>query len=277
MGFFGFLKAVFSKIRGWFNSKTDAMYEDPQVMSATYDSAIANKVESFELTSDSTATLLGIKKETIQQCNELTERIERLSKIKDVATMRVKERANEIVAQCKSEGVVEKSAVQQKLLQDPEYLKHQGAFNDASSSYEEANKDFERKQKDIEKLEKSIEEKKLQLQKIQRDIDDLKQKKHSTIAETQLAKQMEQADRIASGISQNSDDEALKKVNEARQRILGRAEISNELAGNDSKLMEEEYLKYADDMESNKELEQLIDLDSMLSDENELDPAKLPE
>ena len=276
---FRLIRSIFSMISGWFGAKADSMQENVHVMSATFDAAINAKSTNFETVKNAVATLVGMKSNKTKEIKNLTEKIEKLSRIKVAAGAKLKQRAQAIVVKCQSEGITDKAQVQSELSKDPEYLKHQGAFNDASSSLSEATEEVARKESELEGFEKKIATHKAQLQQMQRNIRNLSEEKHDAIAQTQLAKEMEAVDAALAGVATTQEDKDLQAARAARDRAVARQEITSELAGNDAQLAEDEYLAYSNAIEANNELDDLIDLDSMLGSGTEagLNEAKLPE
>ena len=270
-------RAFWAKVQGFFGRKADAMQEDPDVMAATFDRAIDKKEANFGTVKNAVATLVGMKTKKIKEIEELTGKVDKLSKIKAAAQAKLKARAAQIVAECKAAGITDKAAVQQKLAADPEYVKHQGTYNDMSSSLTDSNEDIERKRAKLEDIERKVATHKAQLQQMQRNIENLSETKVDAIAQTQLAKEMEEVDAVLAGVATTQEDKDLQAALAARDRAVARAEVTSELAGNDAQLAEDEYLEYANQIEANSELDALIDLDSMLADGNDLDPAQLPE
>lgn len=275
---FRWLRALASLVRGWFGSKADNLHDNPLVMAQSFDNAISSKTATFDQVKTAVGMLVGLKAQKVAKVKSLGERIDTLSRVKAGAGAKLKARATLLVEKCKADGITDKDTVTARLNTDPEYLKHQGAYNDSSSSLAEAQGEFEREEKDLIEYDKRIATHKTQLQTMQRNIKKLQEEKHDAIADTQLAKEMDAVSTALGGITTSGEDKDLEAARKARQRAVGRAAISSELSGTDAAAADAEYAAYATAVESNKELDDLLDLDSMLGGAKEkLEPSKLAE
>jgi phage shock protein A len=197
--------------------------------------------------------------------------IEKLGKVKAGAGVAAQKRAQELQAA----GVDP-----QKILSDPAIIKHQAAFNDAGSTLKAKEEEIRGLEAQLAERNKQIASYQAELQQMQRNVVNLRQEKHSALADTAIAKQQEAISNMLAGISEDTTDRDLQAAREARTKAQNRAKISADLAGNDAKLAENEYLDYADKVAQDSEFTSLLNLDSGKKETAAptpvMEPAKLP-
>lgn len=263
---FRYLKAVWYLFTGRLERARASLSENANVMAATYDAAIKKTQANFETTKEAITELVKIEQDLVVQIKSLGDRMNRLSNVRNGAQVAMQKRVDVLRTEGKSK---------EEILRDSEFIKHKAAFDDSSSTLTEITSQYDEKNAALEERKRQIATYKSQLQKMQRASDNLRTEKQEALADVAIAKQSEAIDAQLAGLTNNSFDEDLKEAREARQRAKARAKITAELAGNDAKLAEEEYLDYANKQASTSELDGLLDWGDEQT--NDLSPAKLPE
>ena len=101
---------------------------------------------------------------------------------------------------------------------------------------------------------------KTQLQTLLREIEKIKEEKHSTVAEILTAKEEREIADMLTGISKDRTHEELQELRDVRDQAKATARVSREMAGVDAKRSESEFLEYAAAGESDSEFDKLIGL-----------------
>ena len=101
---------------------------------------------------------------------------------------------------------------------------------------------------------------KTQLESLLRDLEKIKQEKHSTVAELMTAKEEKEIADMISGISKDRTSEELQELRDIRDQAKATARISREMAGTDVARSEAEFLEYATRSEADNEFDKLIGL-----------------
>lgn len=262
------LRAIWGFCFGWMGSTSQSLEENKHVMAATYDNAIESRKTRYETVKSAVAELMGVCQERTLQVKELGKRITTLTGIKEGAQAAMQKRVDTLRGAGKSKD---------EILGDTEFLKHKAAFEDASSTLTEVKARFDEKDGDLKAKEKQIAQFKAELQQMQRQNDSLREEKQEALADVAIAQQQEAINATLNGIPQDTADQDLQKARDARKRVSNRAKISAELAGNDAKNAESEYLQYAEKNKANKELDSLLNWGDETKKEETLTPAKLPE
>lgn len=264
---FRFIRVFFKWIGGIFSRKTDALYENEDVIAQSFDDAISKGQMNLTTAKNAVATLIGQSKAGTIKVKELGDRLAKLNEFKQGAQVAMQRRVDTLRGQGKSK---------EEILGDAEFLTHKSAFDDVSSTIAEVQKQFDEKDADLKKLNGKLATLKMQLQKMQRHGDNLKQEKEEAVADVAAAKQRQAVDDLIAGIPQDNTDADLLKARQARERVVNRADISAELNSNDAKTAESEYLRLAQSQKNNNELDKLLNWGDEKK-EDTLSPAKLPE
>ena len=93
-----------------------------------------------------------------------------------------------------------------------------------------------------------------------RDLEKIKQEKHSTVAELITAKEEKEIADMISGISQDRTSEELQELRDIRDQAKATARVSREMAGTDVARSEAEFLDYATKHAADNEFDALIGL-----------------
>jgi phage shock protein A len=262
-----YFKALWYFVTGRFSAAAEALQSNKYVMSATYDASIEKGADRFNTVKNAVAELMAIEQTRISEIKALQEREGKLERIKTGSLAAMKRTQQELLKAGKSK---------EEILTDGEFLRHQSAYKDASSSVEEVSARCDEKEADLEERRGQIATYKAELQNMQRQQASLKEEKSEAVADVAIAQQMESINSVLAGISEDSTDKDLAAARDARKKAKAKAAITTELAGNDARLAENEYLDLAAGSEVDAELDGLLDWGEGDTD-SKLDDAKLPE
>jgi len=261
-------RAIGYYIGGFFSSISGRMSGNRHVMAATYDQAVDNSKATYDQAAAAVANLIGVEEERTLQVKNLTARSEKLTLIKASAAGKAKDLADRLKSEGKDVAAIKAH---------PDYIKHMAAYNDASSTLTEVDAQIDSKMAEIEDLKQRLAKYRVQLQKMQRATQGLKEEKQEALADMAIAASEQRANEAITGLAQNNIDSDLEKVRETRRQARNRAKVASEMAGNDAAIAEEEYLNYARQTEATSEFDALIGLSDEPTSKVALDPAKLPE
>lgn len=262
------IRAFINWLKGILGGASERMAENKHVMAATYDTAIDKQGQRFQTVRNAVAELISIEQTRVREIQGLSEDIERISRIRTAAQAAMQNRIDTLKKQGQSKD---------QILADSEFIKHKTAYEDASSTFEEKSERVREKEAELAERRQSIATFKAELQDMQRKANKLKEEKNEALADVAIAQQADAITSVLAGLSNDSTDQDLAAARAARQRATSRAKVTAELAGNDAKLAENEYLAMANKLDANKELDSLLNWgDEETSKQEELDDAKLP-
>jgi len=261
-----YLRALWYFCTGRFSAAAEALASNEYVMAATYDAAIEKSGNRYQTVRNAVAKLVGIEQERVAKIKLLTEKFEKLEKVKQGAAGKAKILAQQLQAQ---------GQTIEQIKSNPEYLKHMAAFQNAATSAKDAETEIQQIEAELDNQRKQIAQYKIQLQNMQRSQKDLQEEKNAAIADVAVAKEMQAVNDVLNGVATDTTDKDLDAARKARQHAKASAQITAELAGNDAQLAEDEYLHFAADNDASSEFDALIGLTEEPS--GNFDPAKLPE
>jgi len=244
-------KTVWYLLSGRIDSARAELDKDPHVVRAKYEDIIRDKRNRIQQYKDAVAALMAQQETKIGTVETLSKEVGRLESLKAGAAAK----ATDLVAKLKAQGLD-----QEAMKQNSDYRQCLAAYNDFSSTLNEKNNRIAELEGDIEAYGKTIGSHKIQLQQLQREIENLKGEAADAVADVLSSKESEQLADMLAGISQDSKAKELEDLRALRQQVKAKAKISGELAGTDTKVQEAEFLKFAEDHESNDEFEALIGL-----------------
>lgn len=259
-------RAMFYFCTGRLSKAADIMQGNEYVMAATYDAAIDKNQKTYQQLRDAVARMIGIEQDRLGKIKLLTKQFETLEAVKQGAIGKTKK----LAAELQSQGV---SA--EDIKKHPEYVKHMAAYQDAASSAKDKETEIQQYEAEIKKFREDIAQYKVQLQKKQRNNDSLRQEKQEAAADMAIAKEIQSVNDLLNGVAEDTTDKDLQAAREARKFAKNKATISSELAGNDAKLAEDEYISFAANHDASNEFDALIGLEENVV--GDLNPAKLPE
>lgn len=261
-----YFKALWLAVTGRFSAAAAALSENKFVMTATYDAAIKKSDDRLKTVTGAVANLLTIEQDRLAQIKDLTVRSNTLTKVKTGAHAAMQKRLDALKAEGKSK---------EQIVSDAEFVRHKSNYDDANSRLTSVEAEIDEKEEDLKRRQKDIATYKAELQRMQRDTEKLKDEKHEALADVAIAKQAEEINSVLAGISSDTTDNDLKNAREARKHAVSRSKVVSELAGNDARKSEDEYLSLANETQSSKELDGLLNWGE--ETKTDLDPAKLPE
>lgn len=266
---FRYFKAFWYMLTGWFSKKTEKLQENKHVMAATFDKSIDKSEDRIKTVRDAITELIMVEQNIKNDVKMLGDDIEKLSKVKIGAQTAMQKRIDLLKSQNKSK---------EQILADFEFLKHKNAFDDASSTLTQKLDRMGDKEKMLQTRQGQLAQYKIQLQEMHRETEELKQEKHEAIADIEIAKQSEEINAALAQIPVDTTDNDLAAARKARQRAQARATVTAEMIGHDAKSTQAEYLNYAEEQQTSKELDTLLNWgDETPTKEEKLSPAKLPE
>lgn len=264
---FKYFKALWYCVTGRFSAAAAALQENKYVMAASYDNAIDKSNQRFETIKNAVAELIVIETQRSNEIVGLGKDIDNLTKIKTGAQIAMQKRLDVL----KSQGLSK-----DQILADTDFVRHNAAFNSTSESLQRKLEAMADKEKDLAERKKGIAQYKAELQKMQRSSEQLREEKQEALADVAISQQIENINSVLGGISTDSGDQDLASAREARKRATARAKVVSELAGNDSRLADNEYAEYAQTATSTSELDKLLNWGDK-EEPKELGHAKLPE
>ena len=263
---FRYVRALWYFVTGRFSAASDALRANKYVMKATYEAAIKKSDDRFATVKDAVAELITIEESRKAEIKDIGSKVERLTKVKQGAAAAM---------QARIDLLLKVGHAKQQVEQDADFLKHKSAYIDVSSTLDEMVKRMDEKETDLKERQKQINQFKIELQQMQRTNRSLEEEKNEAIADVAIAQQQEQINSVLNGISADSVDKDLESARKARQTAKAKAKITTELAGNEVRHAESEYLKYAENSATNTDLDKLLNWGE--EPKTTLDPAKIPE
>ena len=252
---FGAIGKFFRAIGYLFTGKVDSARKDlsrnPHVIQATYDRVIQEKKGRINQYKDAVARMIAQEEDKKARIKGLSDEIVRLEQLKEGAAAKAKT----VVNQLKAGGMG-----MEQIKGNDEYMKCLAAFNDFTSTLKEKEShvhDLETETKDISG---TIANHKVQLQSLLREIDKIKSEANETVADVITSREEEEINSMLVGIGEDRTSKELEDMRSIRQESKAKATISRELAGTDTKVMENEFMDYARKGVATDEFDRLIGL-----------------
>lgn len=224
---------------------------NPHVVAARYDDVVREKTARFHQYKQAVAGLIAQQEGKIQTAKTLTEEIRRLDQLKAGALAKAKKKVEELKTQGAGEDLIKN---------DAEYLKCLAAYNDFNSTLTEKNARVEELEKDINDYGERIKEHKLQMQGLMREIEKIRAESKDAVADVISSKEEKEIADALAGLSKDGSETDLQELRKLRNEVKAEARVSKELAGTNTKVLEEEFLAYARQSENSNEFDALIGL-----------------
>lgn len=263
-----YVRAMFYLVTFRIDKASETLRMNPGVMSATYDRIIDEKRGRINQYKDAIAAMIAQEESKKQKLKQLTEEIEKLQKLKAGAAAKARK-----VAQ-RHNGDVEATK------SDPEYQKCQSAYQDFSSTLAEKEERVVELEADVQELINNVEGHKINIQSQMRDLEKLAEEKHDAVASVLSATEEKQIADIMTGLSEDRTSEELRELRELRGKASAEARMSREMAGLDTKRVEEEFLEFAQASEASSEFDELIGLagkEDAAPESDSAEQTKIPE
>jgi hypothetical protein len=243
------MRAIGYLLTGRIDSARRALSSNPYVIEATYDKVIEEKKQNLDRYRNAIAGMITKEEEKKNKVLGLTTEVKKLEQLKAAAAFKAKE----IVSKYNGES--------NKVTADPDYLKWQSAFRDYSSTLDEKRNRAGELETDLGDLGRRINEHKTNIQGLLRDLQQIQEEKHSTIADVISAKEEKEIYDMLNGISMNRSNKELSELREIGQHAKATARISREMAGLDVTTAENELLAVATNAHTDDEFNKLIGLE----------------
>ena len=243
-----YMRALGYLLVGKVDRARQSMSHNPDVVRATFDKVITDKKSRIHEYKEAVGAMIAQEEKKKSSLKRITDEVEKLQKLRDgaaAAARKVVERHN---------GDIE------AVKKDAEYIRCQSAYKDFSSSLADKEERCRELEEDIKTLTQSVSGHKVQLEGLLRELDQIKQEKHATVADMMTAKEEKEIADMISGISKDKTNEELQELREVRDRAKATARVSREVAGMDSKQSEAEFLEYATETAASDEFDALIGL-----------------
>ena len=262
-----YFRALGYLLTGKIDSARSTLTTHPAVVQATFDHVIEEKRKRIQQYKDAIAALIAQEEKKTADLKKQTEEVTRLEQLKEGAAVM----ARKVVE--KLQGDIE------TVKADPEYLKCQAAFKDFRSTLDEKEGRCAELETDINTIHESIANHKIQLQSLLREFEKIQQEKHETVADLITAKEEKELADMMAGISDDQASLELQELRDLRTKAKATARVSRELAGTDTKHLEEQFLQYATKATVDNEFDALIGLTKKAEDrgDEQRDKTRIPE
>ncbi len=262
-----YFRALGYLLVGKVDSARMSISQNPNVVSATFDNIIREKKRHIQQYKDAIGAMIAQEEKKRSELKNQSEEIAKLAKLKEGAAIMARKVVQRLGGDIEA------------VKKDPEYIKCQSAFRDFSSTLDEKEARCTELEGDIETLAASITGHKTQIQLFIRELEKVGQEKHEAVADIITAKEERELADMVSGISEDRSSVELQEMRDLRAKAKATARVSREMAGLDSKRVEEEFLQYATESASSNEFDALIGLTKKTDkpDGESEDRAKIPE
>lgn len=262
-----YMRAIGYLFVGKVDRARQAISMNPDVVRATYDKVIEEKKNRIHQYKDAVGGMIAQEEKKKSALKRLSDDVARLRKLREGAAAM----ARKVVERHNGDTEAVKS--------DPEYAKCQAAYKDFTSTLAEKEDRCQELENEIQELAKGIAGHKTQLESLLRELENVKQEKHATVADLITAKEEKEIADMIAGISKDRTSEELQELRDIRDQAKATARVSREMAGTDAKRSEAEFLEYATQSEADDEFDALIGL-SKETDSSAAEPAdktRIPE
>jgi chromosome segregation ATPase len=269
---FGIFGAVWRYVRaiGYFltgnvDAARKSLSHNPYVVRATYDNIIETKRKRAKEIQEAVSGLTVQEAKKLNRLKELTEESTKLEKLRSAAVGKAKELADRLQSQGSTPEQVKSNA---------EYTKWLSTYQDYSSTLERVTKNIADIESDVKQYQESANRYKVQLTSIKREIDNLAGEKEGAVADIVASQEEKNLNDAINGISNDNSARELAEMREIRERARAEAKVGRELAGTESRAVEEELLDFASKNSASSEFDEMIGLKSK---QEASEPVKLPE
>ncbi len=263
-------RAIWRMISGVFGSAASNLEANEHVMSATFDESIEKREERARKIQKATGEISALHKKAVVKAKGLKDEIATIEKRMEAAKLSMQKLIDPQKALGKGPEEIKAA-----MAANPEFARHQGAFNDLAAQLGRKKKDLATAEADEQKYKQSVETLKNDTLAAQRAASQLKDEKADRMAAVQVAKHRKDAASIRTGLGEDTADQDLARLREASDRIVAEAEIAEELSDVNSSKQMQEYDQIADSSASTSQLDDLLDFGTEASTEKA--PAQLPE
>lgn len=245
------LRAIGYLMIGNFDAATKEISKNPTVMKARFEEIIREKKRTAQKLIDAVSTIIGIQEEKKAKYEDTIRDIKKKTMLRDGAGAAGRTRVQTLQRAGKTPDEI-------KI--DPEVVKCSAAFGDFSSTLEQLDQRARDYHTDIVRYDEPLKGNKLRLVRLQREIDDLKGEAASTVAEVISALEERKISEAIAGISDKGYAAELEDLRTIARETKAAARVTRELAGTDTAVQEEEFLKYARENVANADFLKVVGL-----------------
>ena len=231
-----YVKSFLYLITGQIDKSRRVLDSNPNVMKAKFDDIIKGKVDQIHTYKQAVATLIAQQEKKMAKVKSLTEEVQKLENLKAGALAMAKQ----TVAKLQGEG-----KTKEEVHADADYKKCLTAYNDFAATLTEKQAHIKALENDIGEYDGSIANHKINLQQLQRDIENLNSEAADAVADVITAKEERDLSDMLNGISKDGMAKELQDMRDLRHEMRAEARVSREMAGTDSKQQEAQFLEYA--------------------------------
>lgn len=218
-----FLRTLGHKISGIFGRKTEKLMRDADTIKGAYSDVIKEKTNRINQYMSAVGEMIAQNQRRVSRIEKLSSEVERLERVKAGAL-------------AKAKSMME----QGKTAEDAEVVKLKAAYADASSTLDEKKESIAELEQEIENTKDGINSHRVQLQTMQREIAKLKTESSEAVADVKAAEAEQSIANTIAGISDDTTDETLEMLRNARDNAKGKAEVARQVAGTDAMALEAE-------------------------------------
>lgn len=232
--FWRFIKAVMYYISGKFIWGAEKISDRPDVVRAKYQDVIDKKRTRIQQHKQAVAQVMTVQHQRKAKLQQAVEEEAKTEKLRLGAEGQAKKRIAALQAAGKPI---------EEIKADPDLLKHKNAHQSFHTREKELEARIAELEKEIEANVGVIDQHKRDLQELQREIMQLQQEQGEAVADIAMAKATQEANDALSGIANDGSAEDLRELREQREKAKAGAAISAELAGNEARHAERDYLR----------------------------------
>jgi len=246
-----FFRSIAAVLTGKIDDAANDIGSNHHAIKAEYDQVIHDKKSRLQQSMDAVAEIKALEKKNEAKLERLTEELEAKHKLmKGAAAM-----AKKTVTDLKNKGLTD-----EEIRSDETVLKCQQAYGDFKGEVDTLEADIARAEKDDAGYEQTLKKHKLMLQQLQRELASIEKESKEAVADVISAQERKKAADMISSIADDSTSERLQSLRDRRLKMTSAAEVSEELAGTDTKVAEAEFLEFAAQSEAGDEFDSLIGL-----------------
>ncbi len=239
-------------ITGRIDKARKALETDPNVIRATFDDIVREKQTRIQEFMSAVATLIRQQEAKKGEKARLEEELKRHRQVMDGAKAMAQRRVTLLQGQGKTPA---------EIMADPEVLKHQGAYTDVKSTIATKEGRIAQLVTGIATAQGQIDKHKINLERMQREIGELKAEAGDAVARVISATEEKALADMLMGLSTSDrTGERLSSIREVVGQAEAEARVSSELAGTDAAVSESQYLASAHEAQASIEFAALLGL-----------------
>ena len=224
---------------------------NPRAIMSKYDDIINQKTGSVNQFVETLASMIAINKRRVGELSNVNEQIADHDRVKKGALAMAQQRKDELKAKGKTD---------EEIMADTKVMKAMAGYRDASSTLTQLTKRSAELEASINQSQSEIERHKVRLQSFQREVDRLKLEKHETVARIISAEEQNKLNKMSASLATDTTSKDLEDVRNLRDQVIAEAEVTGELSGASAEAVKDDFLRYAEKSEADKEFADLLGL-----------------